>query len=122
VHESLHDPNETFANTRPLQCNISFAYPVPSRPKAKGFPDLTSCLSLTVVALATENWPMAQPSAKAFSKVVETIYDCALDLRHWGEALRLVGDLTLSSNVAMGTMDYDQKRLVNAVEYGYDPA
>ena len=29
---------------------------------------------------------------EAFSKVVEAIYDCALDPTHWREAVRMVSD------------------------------
>jgi DNA-binding CsgD family transcriptional regulator len=59
-------------------------------------------------------------SIETFSKAVETIYDCALNPRGWRETLRLIGELTHSPHVAIGTMDYDQKQLLNAVEYGYD--
>ena len=62
------------------------------------------------------------PSLEAFSETVEAIYDSALNPQHWRDTLRLIGERTHSSNVAIGTMDYDQKRLVNAVEHGYDPA
>jgi DNA-binding CsgD family transcriptional regulator/PAS domain-containing protein len=62
------------------------------------------------------------PSLEAFSETVEAIYDCALNPQHWRDTLRLIGERTHSSNVAIGTMDYDQKRLVNAFEHGYDPA
>lgn len=67
---------------------------------------------------------MARPrsSFAAFSKIVEAIYDCALNPPGWREALRLIGEQTHSPHVAIGTMDYDQKQLLNAVEYGYDQA
>jgi len=67
---------------------------------------------------------MAQfsPSLKVFSETIEAIYDCALNPGRWRETLRLMGQLTHSTHVAVGTMDYIQKQMLNTVEYGYDPA
>jgi hypothetical protein len=64
----------------------------------------------------------ADPSLRDFSKAVEAIYDCALNPHGWRDTLRLIGGLTHSTHVAIGTMDYDQKQLLNAIEYGYDQA
>ena len=61
-------------------------------------------------------------SLEAFSKVVESIYDCALNPEHWRETLRLVAELTDTPKIAIGVMDYAQERLVYNVEYGHDPA
>ena len=61
-------------------------------------------------------------SLDAFSKVVEAIYDCALNPDHWRETLRLVAELTDTPKIAIGVMDYAQERLVYNVEYGHDPA
>ena len=61
-------------------------------------------------------------SREVFSSVVEAIYDCALNPECWPDALRLIGEVTHSSNVAVGTLDRDQKRLVSGAEHGYDPA
>jgi DNA-binding CsgD family transcriptional regulator len=64
----------------------------------------------------------SEPSLEAYSKVVEAIYDCALNPDRWREALRLISNITHSSNIFIGTSDYDRKRLVSFAEYGYDPA
>ena len=43
---------------------------------------------------------------EVFSKVVEAIYDCALDPTHWCEAVRMVSDLLASQRCTLGVHDY----------------
>jgi DNA-binding CsgD family transcriptional regulator/PAS domain-containing protein len=64
----------------------------------------------------------SEPSLEAFSKVVEAIYDCAINPEHWRKALRLIGELTDSPCVAIGITDYTRARIAHNVEYGHDPA
>ena len=61
-------------------------------------------------------------SLEAFSKVVEAIYDCALNPEGWRQTLRLIGGLTDTPCIGLGITDYDQQRVVYGVNSGYDPA
>ena len=63
----------------------------------------------------------AGSSREVLSSVVEAIYDCTLNPGRWRDTLLRVGELTQSTHVAMGTMDYEHGQLLNPVEYGYDP-
>jgi DNA-binding CsgD family transcriptional regulator len=60
------------------------------------------------------------PSVEAFSRVVESIYDAAMDPAHWQEALRLISELTESSKTGMGIVDHAQKRHVLGYAHGYE--
>ena len=62
-----------------------------------------------------------EPPLEAFSKVVEVIYDCALNPDRWREALRLIGEVTDSPCVAIGITDHAQKRIAHSIEHGHDP-
>lgn len=61
-------------------------------------------------------------SLEAFSKVVEAIYDCALNPDHWRETLRLIVQLTESEKAGLGITDHGHggARSVRLYEYGYD--
>jgi len=65
---------------------------------------------------------MSRPelSLEAFSKVVEAIYDCALNPEHWRETLRLIVELTESEKAAIGITDHEQGRVVRLYHWGYD--
>lgn len=68
---------------------------------------------------------MNQPehSLEAFSKVVEAIYDCALNPENWRETLRLITEFTESEKAGMGITEHGyhgQARSVRLYEYGYD--
>ncbi len=45
-------------------------------------------------------------SLEAFSRVVETVYDCALDPNRWRDAIRLIADLCESQRCTLGVHDY----------------
>jgi hypothetical protein len=64
----------------------------------------------------------SEPTLEAFSNAVEAIYDCALNLECWREALRTIGELTDSPCMAIGITDHAQQRVVNDIYRGYDPA
>ena len=45
-------------------------------------------------------------SVEAFSKVVEAVYDCALDPNHWHDTVRIIADLCESQRCTLGVHDY----------------
>jgi DNA-binding CsgD family transcriptional regulator/PAS domain-containing protein len=59
-------------------------------------------------------------SLEAFSKVVEAIYDSAMDPQRWRTALPLICELTDSPIASMGIMDHVQQRLAMTFVHGWD--
>ena len=57
---------------------------------------------------------------ETFSKVVEAIYDCALEPNHWGHALRLIADLLGSQRCVLGVHDCANDRSELAFQLGYE--
>ena len=45
-------------------------------------------------------------SLEAFSKVVEAVYDCALDPNRWHDAVRMIAELLASQRCTLGVHDY----------------
>ncbi len=45
-------------------------------------------------------------SLKSFSRVVEAVYDCALDPNHWHATVRLIAELLASQRCTLGVHDY----------------
>jgi DNA-binding CsgD family transcriptional regulator len=61
-----------------------------------------------------------EPSLEAFSKVVEAIYDSAMDAQRWRIALPLIAELTNSPMTSMGIIDHVQQRLAVTSIHGWD--
>ena len=57
---------------------------------------------------------------ETFSKVVEAVYDCALDPNRWHDTVRLMGDLCRSPVCMLGVHDYANGRSEMAYQVGYD--
>jgi DNA-binding CsgD family transcriptional regulator/PAS domain-containing protein len=62
----------------------------------------------------------ADVSLEAFSKVVEAIYDCALDPDHWHHTLRRIAELCESQCGGLGVHDYLNGQTELAFQFGYD--
>jgi hypothetical protein len=58
---------------------------------------------------------------ETFSKVVEAIYDCAIDPTRWQETIRLTAELCQSQVGIISTHDYVNGRSELAYHIGYDP-
>jgi DNA-binding CsgD family transcriptional regulator/PAS domain-containing protein len=58
-------------------------------------------------------------SLESFSKVVEAIYDSAMDPQRWRTTLPLIGDLTDSPITGMGVMDHVQQRIAIGFSHGW---
>ena len=58
-------------------------------------------------------------SLEAFSKVVEAVYDCALDPNHWHDAVRMIADLCESQVSIFAVHDYSNGRTEVAFGLGY---
>src|SRR4051794_11426033 len=67
-----------------------------------------------------ETMAQAQLSLTAFSNVVESIYDCALNCENWKTALPLIADLIDSPKITMGITDYSVSREVRLYQHGFD--
>ena len=48
----------------------------------------------------------SEVSLEAFSKVVEAVYDCALDPNRWHDTIRLIADLFESQRCTLGVHDH----------------
>jgi len=59
-------------------------------------------------------------SLEALSKVVEAIYDSAVDAQRWRAALPLIAELTNSPITSMGIIDHVQRRLALTCIHGWD--
>ena len=57
---------------------------------------------------------------ETFSKVVEAIYDCALDPTRWQDTIRLIAELCSSQVCIIGVHDYANGRSELAYNLGYD--
>ena len=57
---------------------------------------------------------------ETFSKVVEAIYDCALDPTRWQDTIRLIAELCRSQVCIIGVHDYANGRSELAYNLGYD--
>ena len=59
---------------------------------------------------------------ETFSKVVEAIYDCALDPNNWHGTIRLIADLCESQVCILGVHDFANARSELSFNFGYqDP-
>jgi DNA-binding NarL/FixJ family response regulator len=56
---------------------------------------------------------------ETFSKVVEAVYDCALDPNDWRDTTRLIADLCRSQTCILGVYDYANRRSELAFNFGY---
>jgi DNA-binding CsgD family transcriptional regulator/PAS domain-containing protein len=56
---------------------------------------------------------------ETFSKVVEAVYDCALDPNGWQTTIRLIADLCRSQTCILGVHDYTNRRSELAFNFGY---
>jgi DNA-binding CsgD family transcriptional regulator len=61
-----------------------------------------------------------EPSLEQFSKVVEAVYDSALDPQRWRTTLPLIAELTNSPCTGMGIMDHVQQRIAIGFNHGWD--
>jgi DNA-binding CsgD family transcriptional regulator/PAS domain-containing protein len=59
-------------------------------------------------------------SLETFSKVVEAVYDCALDPNRWHDTIRLIGDLCDSQVCFLGVHDYANGCSELAFQSGHD--
>ena len=59
-------------------------------------------------------------SLEAFSKVVEAVYDCALDPNRWHSTVRLIADLCQSQRCVLGVHDYTNARSELNFQLGYE--
>ena len=59
-------------------------------------------------------------SLEAFSKVVEAVYDCALDPNRWHSTVRMIADLCQSQVCILGVHDYTNGRSELSYKLGYD--
>jgi DNA-binding CsgD family transcriptional regulator/PAS domain-containing protein len=59
-------------------------------------------------------------SLEAFSKVVEAIYDCALDPPRWHDVVRKIAELSVSQVCFLGVHDYTNARSELSFQWGYD--
>jgi DNA-binding CsgD family transcriptional regulator/PAS domain-containing protein len=59
-------------------------------------------------------------SIAAFSKVVEGIYDCALNFENWQSVLPQIAQLIDSPKITMGITDYAVTREVRLYQHGFD--
>ena len=57
---------------------------------------------------------------EAFSKVVEAIYDCALDPNRWHDTVRMIAELCRSQRCVLGVHDYANDRNELAFQLGYE--
>ena len=57
---------------------------------------------------------------ETFSKVVEAIYDCALDPTRWQDTIRLIAELCRSQVCIISVHDYANGRSELAYNLGYD--
>ncbi len=56
---------------------------------------------------------------ETFSKVVEAVYDCALDPNRWHDTIRLIADLCESQVCILGVHDYANRRSELSFNLGY---
>jgi DNA-binding CsgD family transcriptional regulator/PAS domain-containing protein len=64
--------------------------------------------------------PKCEPSIREFSKVVEAIYDCAIDPDHWRATLPMICEFMISPYGALAIHDYDQERTGRLYDHGFD--
>jgi len=64
--------------------------------------------------------PFPDLPLETFSKVVESVYDCALDPNHWPETLGLIIELCRSQCCALGVMDLENERNALAYQVGIE--
>jgi DNA-binding CsgD family transcriptional regulator/PAS domain-containing protein len=64
--------------------------------------------------------PKCEPSIREFSKVVEAIYDCAIDPDRWRATLPMICEFMTSPYGALAIHDYDQDRTARLYDHGYD--
>ena len=57
---------------------------------------------------------------ETFSKVVEAIYDCAIDPNHWHNTIRQIAELVESKVCFLGVHDYTNASSELAFQWGYD--
>jgi PAS domain-containing protein len=62
----------------------------------------------------------SQLSLAAFSNVVESIYDCALNPDNWSPVLRSIAELIDSPKITMGMTDYARSREIRMYHHGID--
>ncbi len=55
-----------------------------------------------------------------FSKVVESVYDCALDPTHWPETVGMIAELCRSQYCALGVIDLENADTLLAYQVGID--
>jgi len=60
------------------------------------------------------------PALEAFSAVVESVYDAALEPSQWPRALAQIAALTNSARTAAGITDHVHKRVVDLGAHGFD--
>jgi len=57
---------------------------------------------------------------ETFSKVIESIYDCALDPNHWGETIGIIAELCQCQHGALGVIDLENVRNELTFHVGVD--
>ncbi len=65
------------------------------------------------------NGGSSEVSLEAFSKVVEAVYDCALDPNHWHDTIRLIAALCESQVSILAVHDYTHGRSELTFGFGY---
>ena len=73
-----------------------------------------------ILVVTVLNGGSSEVSLEAFSKVVEAVYDCALDPNRWHDTIRLIADLCESQICFLGVYDYQNRRSELAYQHGYD--
>jgi DNA-binding CsgD family transcriptional regulator/PAS domain-containing protein len=63
---------------------------------------------------------VVSPEIESFSRVVEAIYDCALDPNRWHVAVRMIADLLASQRCVLGVHDCANDRSELAFQLGYE--
>jgi hypothetical protein len=60
-----------------------------------------------------------QPTLETFSKVVDAIYDCAIDPTRWQDTISVIAELLQSQRCALGVNDYASGHSKLAFQLGY---
>jgi DNA-binding CsgD family transcriptional regulator/PAS domain-containing protein len=67
----------------------------------------------------TRNVKSSEIPLETFSKVVEAVYDCALDPKRWQDTVCLIAELCESQTCIMGVYDYTKRCAELAFQWGY---
>jgi len=68
----------------------------------------------------TKSAKSSEVPLETFSKVVEAIYDCALDPTRWQDTIRLIAELSRSERCVLGVHDYASGQSELSFHLGYE--